>query len=103
MPAPQSHPQPPTPAPARPVTPYQQRTPAEIRQSIEENRAQLGVSLEKLRTEVVELTDWRAKARRNQRELSAGAAAAGFVLAGGIAGLSGMLFGRGRRRGTPKG
>lgn len=74
------------------------RTPEEIRASIEENRAQLGVSLEKLRTEVVELTDWRARARANQRELSIGAAAAGFVLAGGIAGLGGMLFGRGRRR-----
>lgn len=74
------------------------RTPDQIRASIEQNREQLGVSLEKLRVEVVELTDWRARARRNERELSIGAAAAGFVLGGGIAGLGGLLFGGGRRR-----
>ena len=76
----------------------QPRTPEEIRASIERNREQLGVSLEKLRVEVVELTDWRARARGHQRELSIGAAAAGFVLGGGIAGLGGLLFGGRRRR-----
>ena len=55
-----------------------------------------------LRDEVVELTDWRAQVRRNQQQLSVGAAAAGFVLAGGIGGLGGLLFGRRRRRGAPK-
>jgi hypothetical protein len=74
------------------------RTPDEIRASIERNREQLGVSLEKLRVEVVELTDWRARARNHQRELTLGAAAAGFVLGGGIAGLGGLLFGGRRRR-----
>ncbi len=74
------------------------RTPEQIRASIEQNREQLGVSLEKLRVEVVELTDWRARARRNQRDLSIGAAAAGFVIGGGIAGLGGLLLGGGRRK-----
>jgi hypothetical protein len=78
--------------------PTPSRTPDEIRASIERNREQLGVSLEKLRVEVVELTDWRARARNHQRELTLGAAAAGFVLGGGIAGLGGLLFGGRRRR-----
>ncbi|MGO9752622.1 MAG: DUF3618 domain-containing protein [Solirubrobacteraceae bacterium] len=74
------------------------RTPEEIRASIEENREQLGVSLEKLRVEVAVLTDWRARARRSERELSLGAAAAGFVIGGGVAGLGSLLFGGKRRR-----
>jgi hypothetical protein len=78
--------------------PQPPRTPDEIRASIEHNREQLGVSLEKLRVGVVELTDWRSRARRNQKELSLAAAAAGFVIGGGIAGLGGLLFGGGRRR-----
>ena len=40
------------------------RTPEEIRASIEQNRQELGVSLEKLRGEVVQLTDWRGQLRR---------------------------------------
>lgn len=74
------------------------RTPEEIRASIEENRQQLGMSLEKLRVEVQELTDWRARVARNQREFSLGAAAAGFVLAGGLAGLGSLVLGGRRRR-----
>ena len=64
-----------------------ERTAEEIRASIEENREQLGASLEKLRQEVAELTDWRSRARSNERELTIGAAAAGFVIAGGLGGL----------------
>jgi hypothetical protein len=79
--------------------PQPPRTPDEIRASIEHNREQLGVSLEKLRAGVVELTDWRARARQHQRELSLAAAAAGFVVGGGIAGVGALLFGGGRRRG----
>jgi hypothetical protein len=78
--------------------PQPARTPEEIRNSIERNRQALGVSLEKLRVEVVELTDWRARARQHQRELTLGAAAAGFVIGGGLAGLGGLLFGGKRRR-----
>jgi len=74
------------------------RTPDEIRASIDENRQQLGVSLVRLRDEVHELTDWRARIARNQRQVSIGVAAAGFVIGGGIAGLGSLVFGGKRRR-----
>ncbi len=70
------------------------RTPEEIRASIEQNRQQLGTSLDRLRTEVVRMTDWRSQLRRNQPQLTAGAAVAGFVLGGGIAALTALTFGR---------
>jgi hypothetical protein len=76
----------------------QGRTPEEIRASIEQNRLELGNSLVRLRSEVNELTDWRGQVRRNRRNLSLAAAAAGFVMAGGVSGLGGALLGRGRRR-----
>lgn len=75
------------------------RSPEEIRASIEQNRQQLGTSLEKLRGEVVELMDWRAQLRAHQRELMIGAAVTGFVLGGGIAALGALAFGRRRRQG----
>jgi dienelactone hydrolase len=74
------------------------RTPDEIRASIEQNRQQLGTSIEKLRVEVVRLTDWRAQLRRNQQQAMIGAGVAGFVLGGGIAALGALTFGRRRRR-----
>jgi multidrug resistance efflux pump len=74
------------------------RTAEEIRASIEHNREELGVSLVKLREEVTELTDWRAQVRRNSERLTVAAAAAGFVLAGGLGGAGSMLFGRRRRK-----
>jgi hypothetical protein len=70
------------------------RTADEIRASIDHNREELGVSLVKLRDEVTELTDWRAQVRRNSERLTIAAAAAGFVLAGGLGGAGSMLFGR---------
>jgi hypothetical protein len=75
------------------------RSPEEIRASIEQNRQELGTSLEKLRVEVGELMDWRAQIRTHQRELLIGAAVTGFVLGGGIAALGALTFGRRRRRG----
>ncbi len=57
-----------------------QRSPAEIRSSIEANRAELAVSLDHLRGEVVHLTDWRGHVERHKRELLIGAAAVGFGL-----------------------
>ncbi|HEY7890614.1 MAG TPA: DUF3618 domain-containing protein [Solirubrobacteraceae bacterium] len=68
-----------------------QRSAAEIRSSIEANRAELGVSLERLRSEVSELTDWRAQINRHQRQVLVGAAVAGFVIGGGIAAFGGLL------------
>ncbi len=74
------------------------RTPEEIRGSIERNRNELGTAVQSLRTEVVKLTDWRSQLRRNEPTVLIGAAAAGFVLGGGIAALGALAFGRRRRR-----
>ncbi len=70
------------------------RSPQEIRQSIEANRADLGIALERLRAEVTEATDWRKKVLANRQQVLIGAAVAGFVLGGGIAAIGG-LFRRG--------
>jgi Protein of unknown function (DUF3618) len=74
------------------------RTPEEIRASIEQNRHELGNSLEKLRSEVVALTDWRAKIRPYQKQIMVGAAVTGFVLGGGFAAVNALTIGRRRRR-----
>jgi hypothetical protein len=68
-----------------------ERTPEQIRESIEANRAQLAVSLDRLRGEVTELTDWRKQLRRHRTQVLIGAAVAGFVLGGGVAALGGMF------------
>ena len=44
-------------------------------------------------------TDWRGQMRAHQREVMIGAAATGFLLAGGIAGITGLLTRRKRRKG----
>jgi hypothetical protein len=74
------------------------RSPEEIRASIEQNRAELGQSLERLRGEVVRLTDWRGQLRLHQQQALIAAGVAGFVLGGGIAALGGIAFGRRRKK-----
>jgi 50S ribosomal subunit-associated GTPase HflX len=74
------------------------RSPEQIRASIELNRRELGTSIEQLRAEVTALTDWRRQLREHRREALVVAAVAGFVIGGGIAGMSGLLFGRRKRR-----
>jgi hypothetical protein len=69
----------------------QQRTPEQIRASIEENRRELGLAIERLQGEVAELTDWRKKVAEHQRQILIGAAVAGFVLGGGLAGITGIF------------
>ena len=59
--------------------------------SIEANRAELAHSLMRLRGEVAEITDWREQIVKHQKQVLIGAAAAGFVLGGGIAGVVGLL------------
>jgi 50S ribosomal subunit-associated GTPase HflX len=76
----------------------QTRTPEQIRASIEQNRKELGTSIEKLRAEVVRVTDWRGQLRRHQRQALIGAAAAGFVLGGGLAAMNALTFGRRARK-----
>lgn len=74
------------------------RTPEQIRASIEQNRQELGASIELLRNEVTALTDWRRQLRDHRREALIAAAVAGFVIGGGIAGVTGVLFGRRKKR-----
>jgi hypothetical protein len=74
------------------------RTPEEIRRSIEANRTELGLAVERLRGEVSEATDWRRHLRENQKQVLIGAAVAGFVLGGGVAAMTGLLTGRRRSR-----
>lgn len=74
------------------------RTPEQIRASIEQNRRELGTSIELLRNEVTALTDWRRQLRAHRSETMIAAAVAGFVIGGGIAGVGGILFGRRRHR-----
>jgi hypothetical protein len=74
-----------------------QRSPEQIRESIEANRAELAVSMERLRGEVAEVTDWRKQIREHQQEVLIGAAVAGFVIGGGIAAIGGLLRRKKRR------
>jgi hypothetical protein len=57
-----------------------QRSPTEIRNSIETNRMELAVSIERLRGEVARITDWRGHVERHRTELTIGAAVVGLVL-----------------------
>lgn len=68
-----------------------QRSAAEIRSSIEANRMELAVSLDRLRGEVAQLTDWRSHVQRHRGQLITGAAVVGVMV--GIR----MLRRRGRR------
>ena len=74
------------------------RSAAEIRRSIETNRADLGLAVERLRGEVTRATDWRGQFRRHHKEILIGAAVAGFVLGGGVAAVTGLLTGRRKSR-----
>ncbi len=67
------------------------RSPEEIRRSIEANRAELGVAVERLRTEVAVVTDWRGQLNAHRKQVLVGAAVAGFVLGGGLAAVGGLL------------
>ena len=69
------------------------RSPAEIRSSIENNRMQLALSLDRLRGEVERLTDWRGQLQRHRNEVGIGAAVLGVAI--GVR----LLSRRRRRRG----
>jgi len=69
------------------------RTPEEIRRSIEANRAELGMAVDRLRAEVTEVTDWRKQINKRRTQFLIGAAVAGFVVGGGIAAITGLLSG----------
>jgi hypothetical protein len=67
-----------------------ERTPAEIRRDIDDQRRDLGRSVEALRGRVTELTDWRRQVSEHRSQLIVGAAVAGFAV--------GLLAMRRRRR-----
>ncbi len=79
------------PVPPPPPAPAPGRTPDQIRASIEANRAELGVAVERLRAQASELADWRKHLRNHRTEVLVGAAVAGFVLGGGIAAIAGRF------------
>jgi hypothetical protein len=70
---------------ANPPSTSRQRTPQEIRASIESNRVQLGEAIAKLRAEVTVATDWRRQVQAHKKQILIGAAVAGFVVGGGLA------------------
>ena len=67
------------------------RSPEQIRNDIEQHRQELGVAVERLRGELKRATDWRSQIVRNQQKVLIGAAVAGFVIGGGIAGVGGLF------------
>jgi hypothetical protein len=67
-----------------------QRSAAEIRNSIESNRAELAVSLNRLHGEVARITDWRGQLQRHQREVA--------IAAGAVVGLLALSARRRRKR-----
>jgi hypothetical protein len=68
-----------------------QRSPAEIRTSIETTRRELAFSVNDLRSKVSTLTDWRRPLAENRQAAVVGAAVAGFVIGGGIAATVSLL------------
>jgi len=69
------------------------RSPAEIRSTMEGNRAELAVSIERLRGEITRLTDWRGQLERHRTQITVGVAVVGVAL--GVR----MLSRRRRRQG----
>jgi hypothetical protein len=67
------------------------RTPEEIRASVEANRRELGLAIERLQGEVAELTNWRKQLAEHQKQVLIGAGIAGFLIGGGIAGVTGIF------------
>ena len=74
-----------------------QRTPEQIRADIEQHRRELGEAVERLRGEIKRATDFRSLIVQNQQKVLIGAAVTGFVVGGGIAGVTGILR-RGKRK-----
>jgi hypothetical protein len=72
------------------------RTPAEVRRDIENEREQLAEAVGTLRQELGEATDVASKLRANLPVVAAGALGAGFFLAGGIGATMRLLARRGR-------
>jgi hypothetical protein len=74
------------------------RTPADVRREIASERDQLADAVEDLRAGLGEITNVGPKLRARLPAVTAGAASAGFVLAGGIGATMRLLARRGRER-----
>ena len=61
------------------------RSPEQIRASIEETRRELAFSVNDLRSKVAEIADWRRQLAENRTAALTTAAVTGFVIGGGIA------------------
>ena len=70
-----------------------ERSPEQIRASIEATREELTYSLNDLQSKITEMTDWRSKLRANRQPVLIGAAVAGFVLGGGLGAVVGLFRG----------
>ena len=69
----------------------QQRSPEQIRTSIEETRRELAFSVNDLRSKVNELTNWRRQLAENRQAALIGAAVAGFRIGGGVAATDSLI------------
>ena len=62
-----------------------ERSPEQIRTSIEETRRELAFSVNDLRSKVTQITNWRRQLAENREAVLVGAAVAGFLVGGGVA------------------
>jgi Protein of unknown function (DUF3618) len=69
-------------APSGNYAPPPKRSSSQIRADIEEQREQLGQSVDHLKERVTELTDWRGQLRKHRKKVVVGAVATGFVVGG---------------------
>jgi hypothetical protein len=67
------------------------RSPQEIRLQVRETRRELEFSIGDLKGKIAELTDWKKQLSEHRQEALIGAAAAGFIIGGGIAGVVGLF------------
>ena len=68
-----------------------ERTPEQIRGSIESTREELAFSVNDLRSKVGELTNWRRQLVENREPALVTAVVAGFVVGGGVAAAVSLL------------
>ena len=72
------------------------RSPEQIRSSIEATRQELAFSVNDLRSKVNEIADWRRHLIENRQAALVGAAVAGFVIGGGVAATFSLFRRRGK-------
>ena len=67
------------------------RSPEQIRSSIEATRQELAFSVNDLRSKVTQMADWRRQLIDNRQTALIGAGVAGFVIGGGVAATFSLL------------